>query len=98
MGRKKIKIERISASKNRQVTFNKRKVGLMKKAMELSILCDCRIALIILSEQRLYTYSSTPMDGIMTDFQRYNGPYEALSNKDVSGRQTAASQSSAELC
>ncbi len=49
MGRKKIKIEKISQSKNRQVTFNKRRVGLMKKAMELSILCDCDIALIIFS-------------------------------------------------
>ena len=39
-GRKKIKISRITSQKSRQVTFNKRKVGLMKKAMELSILCD----------------------------------------------------------
>ena len=60
MGRKKIKIERISASKNRQVTFNKRKVGLMKKAMELSILCDCVIGVIIMCDGKLYTYSSRP--------------------------------------
>ena len=26
-----------------QVTFNKRKVGLMKKAIELSVLCDCEV-------------------------------------------------------
>ena len=30
-----------------QVTFNKRKFGVMKKAYELSVLCDCEIALII---------------------------------------------------
>ena len=30
-----------------QVTFTKRKFGLMKKAYELSVLCECEIALII---------------------------------------------------
>jgi len=31
MGRKKIDIKKITSDKNRQVTFNKRRVGLMKK-------------------------------------------------------------------
>ena len=47
MGRKKINIARISDERNRQVTFTKRKFGLMKKAYELSVLCDCEIAVII---------------------------------------------------
>jgi hypothetical protein len=55
MGRKKIKIEKIGQAKHRQVTFNKRKVGLMKKAMELSILCDCEIVLLVLSLITLIT-------------------------------------------
>ena len=84
MGRKKIKIERIAASKNRQVTFNKRKVGLMKKAMELSILCDCVIGVIIMCDGKLYTYSSSHMDEVMAHYQRYDGPYEGLNNHDVS--------------
>ena len=87
MGRKKIKIERIAASKNRQVTFNKRKVGLMKKAMELSILCDCVIGVIIMADGKLYTYSSSHMDEVMALYQRYDGPYEGLNNTDVSDRQ-----------
>ena len=38
-----------------QVTFNKRKFGVMKKAYELSVLCDCEIALIIFSSSnKLY--------------------------------------------
>ncbi|KAL5110562.1 Myocyte-specific enhancer factor 2C [Taenia crassiceps] len=40
MGRKKIEIKRIDDERNRQVTFTKRKLGLMKKAYELSVLCD----------------------------------------------------------
>ena len=83
MGRKKIKIERIVASKNRAVTFNKRKVGLMKKAMELSILCDCVIGVIIMCDGKLYTYSSSHMDEVMAHYQRYDGPYEGLNNNDV---------------
>ncbi len=34
MGRKKIQITRIADERNRQVTFTKRKFGLMKKAYE----------------------------------------------------------------
>ena len=49
-----------------QVTFNKRKFGVMKKAYELSILCDCEIALIIFSSSnKLYQYASTDMDKVM---------------------------------
>ena len=55
MGRKKINITRITDERNRQVTFNKRKFGVMKKAYELSVLCDCEIALIIFSSSnKLY--------------------------------------------
>ncbi|NXU05781.1 MEF2A factor, partial [Buphagus erythrorhynchus] len=45
------------------VTFTKRKFGLMKKAYELSVLCDCEIALIIFnSSNKLFQYASTDMD------------------------------------
>ena len=52
-------------NKQSQVTFNKRKFGVMKKAYELSILCDCEIALIIFSSSnKLYQYASTDMDKV----------------------------------
>ncbi|KAK8533774.1 hypothetical protein V6N12_047178 [Hibiscus sabdariffa] len=49
MGRVKLQIKRIENDTNRQVTFSKRRSGLIKKAYELSILCDIEIALIMFS-------------------------------------------------
>ncbi|KAK4276793.1 hypothetical protein QN277_014900 [Acacia crassicarpa] len=49
MGRVKLEIKRIENTINRQVTFSKRRNGLIKKAYELSILCDIDIALIMFS-------------------------------------------------
>jgi hypothetical protein len=49
MGRVKLQIKRIENNVNRQVTFSKRRNGLIKKAYELSVLCDIDIALILFS-------------------------------------------------
>jgi hypothetical protein len=50
MGRKKIKITKILDERSRAATFAKRKNGLLKKAIELSILCDCEIALVVFNQ------------------------------------------------
>lgn len=84
MGRKKIQISRITDERNRQVTFNKRKFGVMKKAYELSVLCDCEIALIIFSStNKLYQYASTDMDKVLLKYTEYNEPHESLTNKNI---------------
>ena len=60
MGRGKIEIKRIENTTNRQVTFCKRRNGLLKKAYELSVLCDAEIALIVFSNRgRLYEYANS---------------------------------------
>jgi hypothetical protein len=60
MGRGKVVLERIQNKINRQVTFSKRRSGLLKKAFELSVLCDAEVALIIFSNLgKLFQYSST---------------------------------------
>jgi hypothetical protein len=60
MGRGKIVIRRIDNPTSRQVTFSKRRNGLLKKAKELSILCDAEVGLIVFSSTgRLYEFSST---------------------------------------
>jgi hypothetical protein len=93
-GRKKIKIERISAFKNRSVTFNKRKVGLMKKAMELAILCDCTIGVIIFTSEQLYEYTSlSNMEALFDRYEAYDGPYELLTNNDLNQLQPGKASS-----
>uniref|UniRef100_A0A0E0EMP7 MADS-box domain-containing protein n=1 Tax=Oryza meridionalis TaxID=40149 RepID=A0A0E0EMP7_9ORYZ len=49
MGRVKLPIKRIENMNNRQVTFSKRRNGLIKKAYELSVLCDIDVALLVFS-------------------------------------------------
>ncbi|XP_022149989.1 agamous-like MADS-box protein AGL11 isoform X1 [Momordica charantia] len=69
MGRGKIEIKRIENTTNRQVTFCKRRNGLLKKAYELSVLCDAEVALIVFSSRgRLYEYSN---NSIKTTIERY---------------------------
>uniref|UniRef100_A0A671LEV2 Myocyte-specific enhancer factor 2C-like n=1 Tax=Sinocyclocheilus anshuiensis TaxID=1608454 RepID=A0A671LEV2_9TELE len=84
MGRKKIQIARIMDERNRQVTFTKRKFGLMKKAYELSVLCDCEIALIIFNTtNKLFQYASTDMDKVLLKYTEYNEPHESRTNSDI---------------
>ncbi|XP_039886514.1 myocyte-specific enhancer factor 2D isoform X7 [Simochromis diagramma] len=84
MGRKKIQIQRITDERNKQVTFTKRKFGLMKKAYELSVLCDCEIALIIFNHSnKLFQYASTDMDKVLLKYTEYNEPHESRTNADI---------------
>lgn len=69
MGRGKIVIRRIDNSTSRQVTFSKRRNGLLKKAKELAILCDAEVGVIIFSSTgKLYDYASTRSYKISTKF------------------------------
>jgi len=52
-------IKKIEEKIKRQVTFAKRKKSLIKKAYELSVLCDVHLGLIIFSHSnRLYDFCS----------------------------------------
>ncbi|KAG6778920.1 hypothetical protein POTOM_015283 [Populus tomentosa] len=69
LGRGKVEIKRIENTTNRQVTFCKRRSGLLKKAYELSVLCDAEVALIVFSTRgRLYEYSN---DSVKSTIERY---------------------------
>lgn len=55
MARGKVQMKRIENPVHRQVTFCKRRAGLLKKAKELSILCDADIGVFIFSNHgKLY--------------------------------------------
>ncbi|URE12350.1 MADS-box transcription factor [Musa troglodytarum] len=59
MGRGRVQLKRIENKINRQVTFSKRRSGLLKKAHEISVLCDAEVAVIIFSAKgKLYEYST----------------------------------------
>ncbi|XP_077229636.1 agamous-like MADS-box protein MADS4 [Tasmannia lanceolata] len=60
MGRGRVELKRIENKINRQVTFAKRRNGLLKKAYELSVLCDAEVALIIFSNRgKLFEFCSS---------------------------------------
>lgn len=80
MGRGKIEIKRIENTTNRQVTFCKRRNGLLKKAYELSVLCDAEVALIVFSSRgRLYEYAN---QSVKSTIERYK---KACSDSSNSG-------------
>ncbi|KAF1001387.1 hypothetical protein AG4045_020459 [Apium graveolens] len=59
MGRGKIEIKRIENTNNRQVTYSKRRKGLIKKAKEITVLCDAAVSVVIFaSPTKLYEYCS----------------------------------------
>ena len=84
MGKKKIdKIQKIECDSQRKVTFCKRKKGVIKKAMELSILCDVSMFLYIYDKksQRVIHYSSSERNDLMDVFNKKNHR-EFYTNRD----------------
>ncbi|CAN7046441.1 unnamed protein product [Brassica rapa subsp. trilocularis] len=58
MGRRKVEIKRIESKSSRQVTFCKRRNGLIEKARQLSVLCESSVAILMVSSTgKLYTSS-----------------------------------------
>uniref|UniRef100_M4CIH3 Uncharacterized protein n=1 Tax=Brassica campestris TaxID=3711 RepID=M4CIH3_BRACM len=74
MGRGRVQLKRIENKINRQVTFSKRRAGLMKKAHEISVLCDAEVALVVFSHKgKLFEYSTDScMEKILERYERYS--------------------------
>ncbi|KAL8541272.1 hypothetical protein ACS0TY_002494 [Phlomoides rotata] len=71
MGRGRVELKRIENKINRQVTFSKRRNGLLKKAYELSVLCDAEVGLIIFSSRgKLYEFGSNSMTKTLERYHR----------------------------
>ncbi|GMP43108.1 hypothetical protein CsSME_00012605 [Camellia sinensis var. sinensis] len=72
MVRGKTQMRRIENATSRQVTFSKRRNGLLKKAFELSVLCDAEVALIVFSPRgKLYEFASSSMQETVQRYQRH---------------------------
>ncbi|KAK4377089.1 hypothetical protein RND71_003385 [Anisodus tanguticus] len=87
MGRGRVELKRIENKINRQVTFAKRRNGLLKKAYELSVLCDAEVALIIFSNRgKLYEFcSSSSMLKTLERYQKcnYGAPETNISTREA---------------
>ncbi|NP_001290512.1 MADS-box transcription factor 16 [Elaeis guineensis] len=71
MGRGKIEIKKIENPTNRQVTYSKRRTGIMKKAKELTVLCDAEVSLIMFSSTGKFSEYCSPLSDTKTIFDRY---------------------------
>ncbi|KAG4388759.1 hypothetical protein GLYMA_09G231600v4 [Glycine max] len=73
MARGKVQLKRIENPVHRQVTFCKRRAGLLKKAKELSVLCDAEIGLFIFSAHgKLYELATKgTMQGLIERYMKF---------------------------
>ncbi|KAL0330226.1 UNVERIFIED_CONTAM: Floral homeotic protein GLOBOSA [Sesamum radiatum] len=93
MGRGKIEIKRIENSSNRQVTYSKRRNGIMKKAKEISVLCDAQVSVIIFaSSGKMHEFCSpsTTLVDVLDQYHKLSGKrlwdakHEAPQGEDIS--------------
>nr|AIU99980.1 B-type MADS-box protein PI-1 [Anthurium andraeanum] len=76
MGRGRIEIKRIENSTNRQVTFSKRKTGIIKKAREISVLCDAKVYLLVFSssgKMAEFCSDNTTLSNMLEQYQKTTG-------------------------
>nr|BAD13495.1 MADS-box protein [Asparagus officinalis] len=76
MGRGKIEIKRIENSTNRQVTFSKRRNGIMKKAREISVPCESEISVVVFSSLgKISEFCSpnTTLPKMLEKYQQHSG-------------------------
>ncbi|KAJ0830458.1 putative transcription factor MADS-MIKC family [Helianthus annuus] len=85
MGRGRVQLKRIENKISRQVTFSKRRTGLLKKAHEISVLCDADIALIVFSPRgKLFEFSThSSMEAILERYERYSYEERQLTESEL---------------
>ncbi|KAK7330347.1 hypothetical protein VNO77_24538 [Canavalia gladiata] len=82
MGRVKLKIKKLESISNRHTTYSKRKSGILKKAKELSILCDIDIVLLMFSP----TGKPTLLQGERSNIEEVIAKFAQLSPQERAKR------------
>ncbi|KAL7129711.1 hypothetical protein ABFS83_13G086500 [Erythranthe nasuta] len=73
MGRRKIEIKKIEKKSSLQVTFTKRRMGLFRKASELSILCGAEIAILVQSPaDKIFSYGHPSVEALVNRLLHHN--------------------------
>ncbi|RWV87635.1 hypothetical protein GW17_00050334 [Ensete ventricosum] len=86
MGRGKIEIKKIENPTNRQVTYSKRRTGIMKKAKELTVLCDAQVSIIMFSSTGKFSeYCSPTTEYASNPWQRMGEGLDGLDMKELRG-------------
>ena len=81
MGRSKVIVKHIDDPVKRKATFQKRKGGVMKKAMELSVLCGCDIAFVMFDEHGdLFQFASKDLKKTLKRAFNHKGKKELKDN------------------
>nr|QOC69204.1 MADS transcription factor AP3-3 [Trautvetteria caroliniensis] len=97
MGRGKIEIKKIENDTNRQVTYSKRRTGIVKKARELTVLCDAQVSLIMFSctgKLSEYVSPSTTKKKVYEMYQKtsevdlWNSEYERMQKELKNHKET----------
>ncbi|XP_075491962.1 agamous-like MADS-box protein AGL8 homolog isoform X2 [Primulina tabacum] len=85
MGRGRVQLKRIENKINRQVTFSKRRSGLLKKANEISVLCDADVGLIVFSTKgKLSEYATDScMERILERYEQYSYAERKLTSPNL---------------
>ncbi|XP_047070813.1 MADS-box transcription factor 26-like [Lolium rigidum] len=83
MARGKVQMRRIENPVHRQVTFCKRRMSLLKKANELSVLCDADIGVIVFSPHgKIYELATNGnMQGLIERYKGNNTKEQGESSK-----------------
>ena len=84
MGRSAVVVKPIEDATKRKATFQKRRAGIMKKAMELSVLCGCEIALVCFDERGdMHQFASTDMRATLKRAFNHKGRKLLESNRSL---------------
>ncbi|CAH1429103.1 unnamed protein product [Lactuca virosa] len=89
MGRWKVPMEHINNSKKHNLTFQTRKNGIIKKALELSTLCDVNVSMIIHTDHQESEILPPDPHKFTTELYKRKSHYGCRGNSEVELRELA---------